>query len=225
MPIGCMWINRWNHAHRPTRYSRAKELGKKIRLSVSIYVYHSCIRMAIEIAQDANFTTLAIIVFLMQAGFAFLEAGSVQSKNTTNILFKNFISSICSFLACWACGHMFAFGGGNAFIGNKHFFLAAVGRHSEELVDWFIYYVYTITAATIIDNILRAFIFSVVLLATTNAGQNIVNGTSCHPCGFRGCFNHDLTKCCLPCYCQQPTPRHWGVCAYPTPVSPMDGNP
>ncbi|XP_062517513.1 putative ammonium transporter 1 [Corticium candelabrum] len=107
--------------------------------------------MAIEIAQDANFTTLAIIVFLMQAGFAFLEAGSVRSKNTTNILFKNFMSSICGCVAYWACGHAFAFGGGNAFIGNKHFFLVGVGRHSEELVDWFIYYVYTITAATIVS--------------------------------------------------------------------------
>jgi Na+/H+ antiporter NhaC len=31
----------------------------------------------------------AIIVF-MQAGFGFLEAGSIRAKNTTNILIKNF---------------------------------------------------------------------------------------------------------------------------------------
>lgn len=30
------------------------------------------------------------MILLMQAGFAFLEAGSVRAKNTTNILIKNF---------------------------------------------------------------------------------------------------------------------------------------
>ena len=30
-------------------------------------------------------------VLVMQTGFAFLEAGSVRSKNTTNILIKNFL--------------------------------------------------------------------------------------------------------------------------------------
>ena len=31
------------------------------------------------------------IVFLMQAGFSLLEAGSVSAKNSTNILFKNLL--------------------------------------------------------------------------------------------------------------------------------------
>ena len=30
------------------------------------------------------------LIIMMQAGFAFLEAGSVRAKNTTNILIKNF---------------------------------------------------------------------------------------------------------------------------------------
>ena len=34
------------------------------------------------------------LILLMQAGFAFLEAGSVRAKNTTNILIKNF-SDMC----------------------------------------------------------------------------------------------------------------------------------
>ena len=31
------------------------------------------------------------IIIFMQAGFAFLEAGSIRAKNTTNILVKNFV--------------------------------------------------------------------------------------------------------------------------------------
>ena len=36
-------------------------------------------------------TVLGIIVFFMQCGFGFLEAGAVRSKNTVNILIKNWL--------------------------------------------------------------------------------------------------------------------------------------
>ena len=31
------------------------------------------------------------VIIFMQAGFGFLEAGSIRAKNTTNILIKNFV--------------------------------------------------------------------------------------------------------------------------------------
>jgi hypothetical protein len=42
---------------------------------------------------NANSMFLVImgsIIIFMQAGFGFLEAGSIRAKNTTNILIKNF---------------------------------------------------------------------------------------------------------------------------------------
>ncbi|XP_062518121.1 putative ammonium transporter 1 [Corticium candelabrum] len=101
--------------------------------------------------EDTIATILAIIVFFMQAGFAFLEAGSVRSKNTTSVLFKNFMDAICGCVAYWAMGYALAFGDGNAFMGTEHFFLSGVRLYDTELVKWFIFYVYAITATTVVS--------------------------------------------------------------------------
>lgn len=37
--------------------------------------------------------SVAFFLAVMQAGFAFLEVGAVRSKNTTNILLKNFLDA------------------------------------------------------------------------------------------------------------------------------------
>ena len=47
---------------------------------------------------------MGLIVFLMQCGFAFLEAGSVRTKNTVNILIKNMLDCLLGSLAYWAIG-------------------------------------------------------------------------------------------------------------------------
>ena len=45
----------------------------------------------LQFNSDTLFLTLmGSLIILMQAGFGFLEAGSVRAKNTTNILIKNY---------------------------------------------------------------------------------------------------------------------------------------
>ena len=44
------------------------------------------------------------LVFFMQAGFGMLEAGSVRTKNTRNILLKNLLDACVGALIWWAWG-------------------------------------------------------------------------------------------------------------------------
>ena len=55
---------------------------------------------------------MGIIVFLMQCGFAFLEAGAVRSKNTVNILIKNMLDLLIA-------GKVYY---GTSFFSGDHFF-------------------------------------------------------------------------------------------------------
>jgi Amt family ammonium transporter len=65
----------------------------------------------------------AVLVFLMQSGFALLEVGSVSAKNTKNILVKNMFDAAVGAMGFWSVGYAFALGTGNAFIGMDGFFL------------------------------------------------------------------------------------------------------
>ena len=44
------------------------------------------------------------LVFFMQAGFGLLEAGSVRTKNTKNILLKNLLDACMGAIVWWAWG-------------------------------------------------------------------------------------------------------------------------
>ena len=59
----------------------------------------------------------AMLVFFMNLGFALVESGFARSKNTVNILSKNFIVFAVSSLAFWIIGWGFMFGNGSGFIG------------------------------------------------------------------------------------------------------------
>ncbi|KAJ8023647.1 Ammonium transporter 1 member 3 [Holothuria leucospilota] len=50
------------------------------------------------------------LFIVIQCGLAFLEAGSVRAKNTTNILLKNLLDFCLGAIAYWAVGFAFAYG-------------------------------------------------------------------------------------------------------------------
>ena len=54
--------------------------------------------------------TAAALVFLMQAGFLLLEAGSVRSKNSVNVAQKNLMDFVISTISFGALGYMLMFG-------------------------------------------------------------------------------------------------------------------
>ena len=92
----------------------------------------------------------AFLVFFMQAGFAFLGAGLIRSKNTTNYLTKSFMDFAIASLSFWAFGFAFMWGtSAMGIIGSTNFFLldAADG---QTYVDWVFQMVFAGTAATIV---------------------------------------------------------------------------
>ena len=65
----------------------------------------------------------AILVFFMNLGFASVESGFARSKNTVNILSKNFIVFAVSSLGFLLLGWGLMFGGDNPFVGTEHLFI------------------------------------------------------------------------------------------------------
>ncbi|KAK7487830.1 hypothetical protein BaRGS_00020877 [Batillaria attramentaria] len=113
-----------------------------------------------------------MLILLMQCGFAFLEAGSVRSKNSTNILIKNLFDSFVAGVAYWLFGYAFAFGDGNLFIGYTYF--ASAGMPGVKYAEFFFQYVFAATAATIVSGALAErvefvayFVYSFIITGET----------------------------------------------------------
>ena len=88
----------------------------------------------------------AALVFFMQAGFAFLGAGLIRSKNTTNYLTKSFMDFGIASLGFWAFGFALMTGDSvGQIIGGTNFFLV-----DGNYVDWIFQMVFAATAATIV---------------------------------------------------------------------------
>ncbi len=103
----------------------------------------------------------AILVFFMNLGFASVEAGFARSKNTVNILSKNFIVFAVSSLGFLLLGWGLMFGGDNPFIGTENLFILGspdISAYDNTLTSsvpfwgkFFFQLVFCGTAATIVS--------------------------------------------------------------------------
>jgi len=102
----------------------------------------------------------AFLVFLMQAGFALLEAGSTRARNSGAVFMKNLMDFCMCGLAFWAFGFALMFGGselapgletGNSFFGTSGFFLSGEAGSTDTALLWFFQMVFAATAATIVS--------------------------------------------------------------------------
>ncbi len=105
-----------------------------------------------KLDQESNliWMTGAFLVFFMQAGFAFLGAGLIRSKNTTNYMTKSFMDFAIASLSFWAFGFALMWGTSVAGItGNTNFFLTDAAD-GQTYVDFVFQMVFAGTAATIV---------------------------------------------------------------------------
>merc|ERR1719431_1028482 len=92
----------------------------------------------------------SVIIFFMQCGFAFMEAGAVRSKNTVNILIKNWLDMCICAVVFRACGFGLIYGPDKGhFIGSSYFFFQ--GMEEYKYSKWFFQFVFAATAATLVS--------------------------------------------------------------------------
>jgi Amt family ammonium transporter len=77
----------------------------------------------------------AFLVFFMNLGFALVESGLTRSKNTVNILAKNFIVFAISTLSFYVIGWGLMFGDGNALFGTEGLFFVSGADNSPATGD------------------------------------------------------------------------------------------
>jgi Amt family ammonium transporter len=65
----------------------------------------------------------AFLVFFMQAGFMFLEAGFARTREVSNVMISCIADTCLCALLFWAFGFAFMFGSGNGWIGHQYFLL------------------------------------------------------------------------------------------------------
>lgn len=107
-----------------------------------------------EIDQSINVIWISItayLVFFMETGFSFLEAGNIRFKNIQNVLIKNLLSVTLGTIIYWLVGFGFSFGLYNDFIGTTYF--AAIDVEENNLFSiWLFHWAFACVCTTILSN-------------------------------------------------------------------------
>jgi Amt family ammonium transporter len=98
----------------------------------------------------------AILVFIMQAGFALVETGLTRAKNATNITMKNVMDFCFGAVVYWAVGWGFMYGADalGGLVGTSQFFHSPMSLDIESgnfYKSWFFQVVFAATSATIVS--------------------------------------------------------------------------
>jgi Amt family ammonium transporter len=96
----------------------------------------------------------AFLVFFMQAGFMFLEAGFARTRESVNVLLEGIVDTCLCGVLFYAWGFAFMFAHGNGFIGYHWFFLQGVpdtyeGTGVAFLAYWLFQYAFADTCSTV----------------------------------------------------------------------------
>lgn len=112
----------------------------------------------IKTAVDFQWQIIAtVMIIIMQVGFGMLEAGTVQRKNSRNILVKNILDMCISALSFWLVGYAVAFGCDdvsglqdcNRVIGDDMY--ALHGAEDSLYADWLFQFAFASTSVTIVS--------------------------------------------------------------------------
>lgn len=111
---------------------------------------------AVQTHADILWTLIAaILVFMMQAGFAFVESGFTRAKSAAHIMMKNLLDMSLGAMAFWLVGFGLMFGASTSMmVGGDHFLFSAdnaTGDGNWEYTFWMFQVVFAATAATIVS--------------------------------------------------------------------------
>ena len=90
-----------------------------------------------------------VLVFFMQAGFAFLEAGAARAKNAVNVMMKNYMDMCLGAIIFWAAGYGMMFGQSEGWLGTTLFFSDSLD--SKQAIHLAYQTMFAATSATIVS--------------------------------------------------------------------------